>query len=100
VSAKHPATPAQPTPLACWSDRRVAEHGRTICHQRALPAHPAVAAAQAAVLQEWAKRWRQRGPTDPFGQVELGLVEDLAGRLRRLAACGRAQRREGDGHER
>jgi hypothetical protein len=73
-------------PLAGWSDRRVAEHGRAICSQRALPTHPGLAGEQAAVLEEWARRWRQRGPTDIPGQVELGLLEDIAAELRRIAA--------------
>jgi hypothetical protein len=72
-------------PLAGWSDRRVAEHGRAICQQRALPTHPGLADEQAAVLEEWARRWRQRGPNDIPGQVELGLLEDIAAELRRLA---------------
>jgi hypothetical protein len=74
-------------PLAAWSDRRLGEHGRAICHQRRLPSHPELAASQAAILEEWAHRWRQRGPQDLFGLVELGLVEDLAAELRRLAAA-------------
>jgi hypothetical protein len=73
-------------PLAGWSDRRVAEHGRAICQQRALPTHPHVAAGQAAVLEEWARRWQQRGPRDPFGEVEFGLLGELAAELRRIAA--------------
>ena len=73
-------------PLAGWSDRRVAEHGRAICLQRALPTHPGLAGEQAAVLEEWARRWRQRGPHDIPGQVELGLLEDIAAELRRRAA--------------
>jgi hypothetical protein len=68
-----------------WSDRRVAEHGRAICQQRTLPTHPEVANQQAAVLEEWARRWRQRGPHDPFGEVELGLLGELAAELRRIA---------------
>jgi hypothetical protein len=72
-------------PLAQWSDRRIGEHGRAICQQRALPTRPEVAASQAAVLEEWARRWRQRGPHDILGLVELGLVEDIAAELRRLA---------------
>jgi hypothetical protein len=89
-------------PLAGWSDRRVAEHGRAICHQRALPTHPDVAAEQAAVLEEWARRWQQRGPHDIPGQVELGLIGDVAAELRRIAAgLGRqlSPQREAD-HER
>jgi hypothetical protein len=73
-------------PLGEWSDRRVAEHGRAICQQRTLPIHPEVAAGQAAVLEEWARRWRQRGPHDPFGEVELGLLGELAVELRGIAA--------------
>jgi hypothetical protein len=73
-------------PLAAWSDRRVAEHGRVICQQRALPTHPDVAAGQAAVLEEWARRWQQRGPRDLFGEVEFGLLGELAAELRRVAA--------------
>jgi hypothetical protein len=72
-------------PLSEWSDRRVGEHGRAICQQRALPTQPEVAASQAAVLEEWARRWRQRGPHDIAGRVELGLVADIAAELRRLA---------------
>jgi hypothetical protein len=72
-------------PLAAWSDRRVAEHGRAICSQRVLPSYPGVAGEQAAVLEEWARRWRQRGPHDLFGQVEFGLLEDIAAELRRIA---------------
>jgi biotin-(acetyl-CoA carboxylase) ligase len=52
---------------------------------RSLPDHPEVAASQAEVLEEWAQRWRQRGPHDIPGRVELGLVEDIAAELRRLA---------------
>jgi hypothetical protein len=73
-------------PLGEWSDRRVATHGRAICLQRALPTHPEVAAGQAAVLEEWARRWRQRGPHDIPGQVELGLIGEVAAELRRIAA--------------
>jgi hypothetical protein len=73
-------------PLGAWSDRRVATHGRAICQQRALPTHPDVAAGQAAVLEEWARRWRQRGPHDSFGEVEFGLLGELAAELRRIAA--------------
>ena len=73
-------------PLAEWSDRRVAEHGRVICRQRALPTHPNLAAEQAAVLEEWARRWRQRGPDDIAGEVELGLIGEVAAELRRIAA--------------
>jgi hypothetical protein len=72
-------------PLSGWSDRRVAEHGRAICQQRTLPTHPGLADEQAAVLEEWARRWRQRGPHDIPGQVELGLLEDIAADLRRRA---------------
>ena len=73
-------------PLAGWSDRRVAEHGRAICQQHTLPTHPEIANQQAAVLEEWARRWRQRGPHDPFGEVELGLIGEVAAELRRIAA--------------
>jgi hypothetical protein len=73
-------------PLSAWSDRRIAEHGRVICQQRALPTHPGPAGEQAAVLEEWARRWRQRGPHDIAGRVELGLIEELAAELRRIAA--------------
>jgi hypothetical protein len=73
-------------PLSRWSDRRVTEHGRAICQQRALPTHPEVASQQAAVLEEWPRRWRQRGPRDLPGQVELGLLGELAAQLRRIAA--------------
>jgi hypothetical protein len=73
-------------PLGAWSDRRVAEHGRAICHQRALPTHPGLAGEQAAVLEEWARRWRQRGPHDIPGEVELGLIGEIAAELRRIAA--------------
>jgi hypothetical protein len=73
-------------PLSAWSDRRIAEHGRVICQQRALPTHPGLAGEQAAVLEQWARRWRQRGPHDLPGQVELGLINELAAELRRLAA--------------
>jgi hypothetical protein len=66
-------------PLAGWSDRRVAEHGRAICQQRRLPTEPEVAGQQAAVLEEWARRWRQRGPRDTFGEVELGLIGGASG---------------------
>ena len=89
-------------PLAGWSDRRVATHGRAICQQRDLPTHPDLAAGQAAVLEEWARRWQQRGPRDTFGEVELGLIGELAAELRRIAAgLGRqfAPQREAD-HER
>jgi hypothetical protein len=72
-------------PLSAWSDRRLGEHGRAICQQHALPTQPEVAASQAAVLEEWARRWRQRGPHDLPGRVELGLVADIAAQLRRLA---------------
>jgi hypothetical protein len=37
------------------------------------------------VLEEWARRWRQRGPPDPFCEVELGLLGELAAELRRIA---------------
>jgi hypothetical protein len=88
-------------PLAAWSDRRLGEWGRAICAQRRLPSHPEVAAQQAAVLEEWTHRWRQRGPTDLFGQVELGLIGELADQLRRIADADRAHRpsppREVDG---
>jgi hypothetical protein len=73
-------------PLSEWSDRRVAEHGRVVCQQRALPTHPNLAGDQAAVLEEWARRWQQRGPHDIPGQVELGLVGEIAAELRRIAA--------------
>jgi hypothetical protein len=73
-------------PLSAWSDRRIAEHGRVICQQRALPTHPGLAGEQATVLEEWARRWRQRGPHDLPGQAELGLVEELTAELRRIAA--------------
>jgi hypothetical protein len=69
-------------PPQAWSDRRLGEHGRASCHQQRLPTHPEVLASQAAILEEWAHRWRQRGPHDP-----LGLVEDLATELRRLATA-------------
>jgi hypothetical protein len=72
-------------PPSAWSDRRVAEHGRAICQQRTLPTHPNLAAEQAAVLEEWARRWRQRGPRDIPGQVELGLLGEVAAELRRIA---------------
>jgi hypothetical protein len=72
-------------PLSAWSDRRIGAHGRAICQQRALPTQPGVAASQAAVLEAWARRWRQRGPHDIAGRVELGLVADIAAELRRLA---------------
>jgi hypothetical protein len=78
-------------PLSEWSDRRVGEHGRAICQQRALPTQPEVAASQAAVLEEWARRWRQRGPHDIPGLVELSLVEDLAAELRRLVTAAARQ---------
>jgi hypothetical protein len=87
-------------PLSAWSDRRVATHGRAICQQRALPTHPELAAGQAAVLEEWARRWQQRGPHDLLGQVELGLVGEVAEELRRIAAgLGRqlSAQREVDG---
>jgi hypothetical protein len=89
-------------PPGAWSDRRVAEHGRAICQQRALPTHPDLANQQAAVLEEWARRWRQRGPDDLFGEVELGLLGELAAELRRIAAGLHRQldpQREAD-HER
>jgi hypothetical protein len=73
-------------PLSAWSDRQVAEHGRAICQQRTLPTHPDLAAGQAAVLEEWARRWQQRGPHDIPGEVELGLIGELAAELRRIAA--------------
>jgi hypothetical protein len=72
--------------MSAWSDRRVAEHGRAICQQRALPTHPNLAGEQAAVLEEWARRWQQRGPHDPAGEVELGLIGEVAAELRRIAA--------------
>jgi hypothetical protein len=72
-------------PLSQWSDRCLGEHGRAICQQRALPTQPGVAATPAAVREEWARRWRQRGPHDIPGRVELGLVADIAAELRRLA---------------
>jgi hypothetical protein len=87
-------------PLVGWSDRRVAEHGRAIILQRRLPTHPEVANQQAAVLEEWARRWRQRGPRDTFGEVELGLIGELAAELRRIAAGLTRQpepQREADG---
>jgi hypothetical protein len=84
-------------PLAAWSDRRVATHGRAICQQRALPTHPDLASQPAALLEEWARRWRQRGPHDIPGQVELGLVEDIAAQLRRIAADRQPPEREADG---
>ena len=71
--------------LAAWSDRRVAEHGRAICRQRALPTHPNLAGEQAAVLEEWARRWQQRAPHDLPGEVEFGLVGEVAAELRRIA---------------
>jgi hypothetical protein len=86
--------------LSAWSDRRVAEHGRAICQQRTLPTHPELAAGQAAVLEEWARRWQQRGPHDIPGQVELGLVGEVAEELRRIATgLGRqlSAQREVDG---
>jgi hypothetical protein len=89
-------------PLGAWSDRRVAEHGRAICLQQALPTHPSLAAEQAAVLEEWARRWQQRGPRDVAGEVELGLIGEVAAELRRIAAgLGRqlSPQREAD-HER
>jgi hypothetical protein len=73
-------------PLSAWSDQRVAEHGRAICRQRALPTHPHLAGEQAAVLEEWARRWQQRGPHDIPGEVELGLIGEVAAELRRVAA--------------
>jgi hypothetical protein len=73
-------------PLGGWSDRRVAEHGRASCQQRVLPTHPELAAEQAAVLEEWARRRRQRGPHDIPGQVEFGLIGEVAAELRRIAA--------------
>jgi len=76
---------ASERPLSAWSDRRVAEHGRAICQQRALPTHPGLAGEQATVLEEWAQRWQQRGPHDIPGQVELGLVGEIAAELRRVA---------------
>ena len=76
-------------PLAVWSDRRIGEHGRAIC-QRTLPTHPGLAGEQAAVREEWARRWRQRGPHDVPGQVELGLLEDIAAELRRIATASSA----------
>jgi hypothetical protein len=87
-------------PISGWSDRRVAEAGRAICQQRALPTHPGLAAGQAGVLEEWARRWRQRGPHDLPGRVELGLLKDLAAELRRRAAgrvCEPDPQREVDG---
>jgi hypothetical protein len=78
-------------PLSAWSDRRLGEHGRAVCQQRALPTHPEVAASQAAVLEEWARRWRQRGPRDLAGLVELGLVEDIAAELWRLVTAAARQ---------
>jgi hypothetical protein len=87
-------------PLSAWSDRRVAEHGRASCQQRRLPTHPEVASQQAAVLEEWARRWRQRGPHDLPGQVELGLLSELAAQLCHIAAGGVRQpspHREVDG---
>jgi hypothetical protein len=72
-------------PLSEWSDRRIGEHGRAICQQQTLPDHPEVAASQAEVLEEWAHRWRPRGPHDNAGLVVLGLVQDIAAELRRLA---------------
>jgi hypothetical protein len=72
--------------LSAWSDRRVAEHGRAIRQQRALPTHPHLAGEQAAVLEEWARRWRQRDPHDVAGEVELGLIGEVAAELRRIAA--------------
>jgi hypothetical protein len=89
-------------PLLEWSDRRVAEYGRVICRQRALPTHPDLAGEQAAVLEEWARRWQQRGPHDIPGEVELGLIGEVAAELRRIAAgLGRqlSPQREAD-HER
>jgi hypothetical protein len=87
-------------PLGAWSDRRVATHSRAICQQPTLPTHPNLAAEQAAVLEEWARRWQQRGPCDLVGEVELGLLGDLAAELRRIAAgLGRqlSPQREVDG---
>jgi hypothetical protein len=73
-------------PLSGWSDRRIADHGRVICQHRSLPTDPGLAGEQAAVLEQWARRWRQRGPHDLPGQVELGLINELAAELRRIAA--------------
>ena len=73
-------------PLSAWSDRRIAEHGRAICLQRALPTHPELAGEQAAVLEEWARRWQQRGPRDIFGELELGLIGEVVAELRRVVA--------------
>jgi hypothetical protein len=87
-------------PLGAWSDRRVAEYGRAICQQRALPTHPGLAGEQAAVLEAWARRWQQRGPHDIAGEVELGLIGEVAAELRRIAAgLGRqlSPQREVDG---
>jgi hypothetical protein len=89
-------------PLSQWSDRRVAEHGRAICQQQTLPTHPDLANHQAAVLEEWARRWRQCGSHAIPGQVELGLIGEVAAELRRIAAgLGRqlSPQREAD-HER
>jgi hypothetical protein len=38
------------------------------------------------VLEEWARRWQQRGPHDIAGEVELGLIGEVAAELRRIAA--------------
>ena len=73
-------------PLSAWSDRRLAERGRVSCQQRSLPTDPGLAGEQAAVLEQGARRWRQRGPHDLPGQVELGLINELAAELRRIAA--------------
>jgi hypothetical protein len=89
-------------PLAEWSDRRIAEHGQAICQQRALPTHPNLAGEQAAVLEEWARRWQQRGLRDIAGEVELGLIGEVAAELRRIASGLHRQlgpQREAD-HER
>jgi hypothetical protein len=90
-------------PLLEWSDRRVAEYGRVICRRPALPTHPGLAGEQAAVLEEWVRRWRQRGPRDipgevEPGEVELGLVGEIAAELRRIAGLTRqpSPQRESD----
>jgi hypothetical protein len=83
-------------PLSEWSDRRVAEHGRAICQQQALLTHPNLAGEQAAVLEEWARRWRLRGPHDIGGEVEFGLIGDIAAELRRIAARQPSPQREVD----
>jgi hypothetical protein len=83
--------------LSAWSDRRVAEHGRAICRQQALPTYPIVAGEQAAVLEEWARRWRQRGPHDIPGQVELGMIGEIAAELRHIATQRQPPTREADG---